>query len=791
MRFRASTTALGYRWEVAHVPHRVVARPSPLLGVAALLALASTLWVFTSLDGPWAPPLLGWICPAAGTIVAALACWRTAVGAGLAPPARLFWNRVGVAMAVIGCAGVASAADWLTAGNAPAPHNRPLTLCLYLAGVLTFLFALLRLPGKTSLTRSQRHRFLLDMLIVMTTTGLFVWYLSFRRVDRWATLSGWTAAALAIVLLGFAATLAFSRIALTGRGPADPRALRILGMTAAVGALVGALAPLMQRQPHINNAMLSLPYTSLVMVAAADRQRRAAAIATRERPPRTYSVVPYLAVAATHVLLLSTTYQRTREAVIVALGAVVITGVVVYRQITVLADNARLLRRVDASMRDLRRVQHQLAHQAHHDSLTGLANRRLFERRVRAALAAGDPFSVTLIDLDDFKIINDRLGHGAGDALLATVAQRLRAVLGQRHIVARLGGDEFAALLTGVATATAPATLSRIAAALRAPVRLAGQEVVIESSIGLAEGARETSCTELMRRADLAMYAAKARGKGNYACYDGEIEREAHREARLAADLRRALERDEFSLVFQPVVALPGGRPVGSEALVRWQHPERGTVSPVEFIAVAERTGVIVPLGAWILREACRRGAAWLAAGAGHRPWRLSVNVSARQLREPAFADEVAAVLRETGLPHQRLTVEVTETAVFDNETALDALKAIRALGVAVALDDFGTGHSSLGLLRTAPATVLKVDKSFIDNIAGAEEEVIATAMIQLARGLRLDAVAEGVETPAQARRLHDLGYRLAQGFHFWPPLSADEMGALLATADSTTPARS
>ncbi|GAA2511588.1 bifunctional diguanylate cyclase/phosphodiesterase [Pilimelia columellifera] len=754
------------------------------LVAAVLLASAGVGWVLTSFCSPWAAPLWGWAPPVASAAVAASACWSTAESPALARTGRRFWRRVGVAIGVIGCGGVTSAIDWLGGADHPTLHNRPGTLTLYVLGVLILLFALLRLPNKSSLSRSQRRRFLLDMAIVMTTTGLFTWYLSFRQVERWSTLTGWAAAAMATLLLGFAATVAFSRVALTGSGPADPQALRVLGMTAAVGAFVGSLSPLMQNSPHLNNAMLSIPCTALVMVFAADRQRRAAAGAAGRAagPPRAYSVVPYLAVAATDVLLLATTYHREGEAVIVALCAVVITGVVVYRQITVLADNARLLRRVDASMRDLRQAQGQLAHQAHHDSLTGLTNRRLFEQRVQGSLTAGEAFSVALIDLDDFKIINDRLGHGAGDALLMTVGQRLQECLGPEHVVARLGGDEFAVLLTGVSTTDASPDLDRIVAALRRPISVIGQELSVGSSIGVADGAPGIAPAEVMRRADLAMYAAKGRGKNRYARYDRELERHANKEARLAADLRLALGRGEFCLVYQPVVALPHGRPVGGEALVRWRHPDRGLVPPSEFIGVAERTGVIVALGSWVLREACRAASGWLASpAAASGPWRLSVNISARQLREPTFAAEVAAVLAETGLPPERLVAEVTETAVFDNEPAVAALTTLRGLGVSIALDDFGTGHSSLGLLRTIPATVLKVDKSFVDNIAGAEEEVIATAMLQLANGLRMDAVAEGVETSAQADRLHQLGYRQAQGFYFYRPVGAADMGALLA----------
>ncbi|HEX5741586.1 MAG TPA: diguanylate cyclase, partial [Pilimelia sp.] len=577
------------------MPHRVAAlRPTAYLVLGGILAGAATAWVWTSLHRPWASPLWGWVPAVAGAGTATAACWRVARSRLLVPAARRFWFRVGCAMALLGTAAVVTAAGW--AGSAyPASRPTQLTaLLLYLAAVTVVLGALLRLPGTTALSASQRRRFLLDMAIVMTTSGMVIWYLSFRRVARWATWSGWAAAAMATVLMGFAAAVALGRVALSRGGPADRQALRILALTTAVGGFLGALAPMMQGRPHVANAMLSIPYVSLVMVFAADRQRRAAgAPAEAPRPHRTYSIVPYLAIAATGLLLLSTTYAREEEAFPVAVGAVVITGVVVYRQITVLRDNAQLLRRVDASVRDLRKAKHQLARQAHYDSLTGLANRRLFEKRVQAALNADRGFSVALLDLDDFKVINDRLGHGAGDALLTSVGRRLRACLGPAHTVARLGGDEFAILLTGVTASRDAAThLDQVTGVLARPLSVGGEEVAVRSSIGLARGVPGATPAEVMRRADLAMYAAKGRGKGRWACYDAALERTAHSEARLAGDLRAALARDEFTLVFQPVVTLPDGRPVGGEALLRWQSPQLGTVTPSEFVPLAEESGL-------------------------------------------------------------------------------------------------------------------------------------------------------------------------------------------------------
>jgi EAL domain-containing protein (putative c-di-GMP-specific phosphodiesterase class I) len=286
------------------------------------------------------------------------------------------------------------------------------------------------------------------------------------------------------------------------------------------------------------------------------------------------------------------------------------------------------------------------------------------------------------------------------------------------------------------------------------------------------------------------MYAAKERGKGRYAVYDAALEQHEAADAQLGAELRAGIDRGELSLVYQPIVRLPDGGWTAVEALVRWKHPERGMVPPDVFIPIAERTGLIVPLGDWILRTACQQAADWLATYGPEAPGEIGVNVSARQLREPGFADDVVRALAETQLAPGRLMVEVTETAVFEGGVALETLRAVANLGVGVALDDFGTGHSSLGLLRTCPADTLKVDKSFVDGISGATEEaVIATAMIQITNGLHLQAIAEGVETAEQAATLHRLGYRFAQGYHFSRPLNAEQISARLDADRQDRPA--
>ncbi|GGK22418.1 hypothetical protein GCM10010124_13640 [Pilimelia terevasa] len=439
---------------------------------------------------------------------------------------------------------------------------------------------------------------------------------------------------------------------------------------------------------------------------------------------------------------------------------------------------------------DMLRYQQQLTHQATHDELTKLPNRALLLDRLERALAprgtdvnAGQ-ISVALVDLDDFKAFNDRLGHAVGDGLLVGMGRILSRAVGPHDTVARLGGDEFAVLMTGVTPDKAAEIINKIIVALETPMIVDGYELLVGASIGLAHGQAGEDPAELLRRADVALYAAKDHGKGRYAAYDLELDRRSVQHAELGAELRQALgTHGQLHLVYQPIVTLPEGQITGVEALIRWQHPQRGLIPPSEFIPVAERTGLIVPLGRWIMREAAAQAAAW-ADDPATASITMSVNVSARQLREPGFPEELAAVLHETGLEPSRFTVEVTETAVFDSDAALTALRGIHRLGARVALDDFGTGHSSLGLLRTCPVDILKVDKSFVDGVTGtAEQAAIAISLIQITSTLRLAAVAEGVETAEQAEVLHRLGYRLAQGFYFSRPASPGQIYPLLTRA--------
>jgi diguanylate cyclase (GGDEF)-like protein len=411
---------------------------------------------------------------------------------------------------------------------------------------------------------------------------------------------------------------------------------------------------------------------------------------------------------------------------------------------------------------------------ANQDDLTGLHNRRHFYRALGAALADGAP-QVVLMGLNRLRSINDELGHLAGDDVIVQIAARVQALAGPAALVARLSGDEFAILLRDAPESAADEVAARIGDAVHDPINTKGYEVLVGAGAGVAGGNDTADPAEVLRRAGVAMFAAKQSGEP-YRRWAAELDVRSTEDARLGAQIRHALGMRQFQVVYQPIVAMPGQRVVAVEALVRWHHPQLGTVSPAVFIPVAERNGLIVELGAWILRTACEQLVRWRDELGPLAPDRVSVNVSARQLVRPGFAGTVADVLADTGLPAGRLTVEVTETAVFDGGPAVATLHELRALGVRIALDDFGTGHSSLGLLQVVPVDVLKIDKSFVDRITEAgRHAVIAEAMIQVSAGLGLDAVAEGVETAEQAQALSRIGYRLLQGYHFGRPEAEPE----------------
>jgi len=757
-------------------------RPTRLLVAASMLALLAGAWFVAGLMRR-TPLMAGWVAVPFAVGFALVACRRAAVAPGIAPGAARFWRHVGLTVLCIGLGAISNAVD-VYRGIVQPQRVGALTAGIYVAGILVLLFALLRIPSARR-TRGEWLRFGLDSATVLVTVLTFAW--EFLLSD-WRAWSGGNAAGaqamLALVSLSVVCTLAVVKIVFTGTGPLDRRALYLLASCGAVGGLGGALTPLLADRPYLNSTPVVLPITCLLLAFASDRQCRTARLtpptpARRERP----GFASYAAVSATCLLLLVDAGTGGEHIFGVALGTVALVLLVTARQATLLGDNAELVRSLDGRLREVVEYQDTLAWQANHDALTSLANRRLLTQYTAEALAEGGRVVLALVDIDDFKAINDDLGHATGDALLCAAATRLSELTDAGVLVARLGGDEYALVFPDIDETAALRVLGGVAAGLRRPLDAAGHALVVEASVGVAASCPSqigTDADELLRRADVAMYVAKAQGKGRQVAYDPAMDRRGAEQARVAAELRTALDLGQLRLFYQPIVRLDDASIVGVEALVRWEHPERGMIRPDLFIPAAERTGLIVPVGHWVLAEACRQAAQWRRELAPGMLQYVSVNVSPRQLRESGFAVRLRDELRAVGLPPSCLMVEVTETAVFDGGSALEELHEVKRLGVQVALDDFGTGHSSLGLLRTCPVDVLKVDKSFVDNVTDAgDHSVIAEALIGIADGLRLRAVAEGVETEEQAAALRALGYQYAQGYLYGRPAPAAELTAL------------
>ncbi len=467
-------------------------------------------------------------------------------------------------------------------------------------------------------------------------------------------------------------------------------------------------------------------------------------------------------------------------------------------QWALLPHRVRYMLRASAAFREILDAQAQIQHLAYYDALTGLPNRRLFMEQLHKAIGhaqrSSEQLAVLFIDLDQFKRINDTLGHSAGDELLRSVGARLAQSMRpldsigrgghdpRTNSIARLGGDEFIVMLTQLhGPSDAASAARRLADALAEPVTIQHTELYIGASIGVAmypfDGA---DVDTLLKNADTAMYRAKETGRGAMQFYDHSMNARARDRLAMETMLRRALERGEFTLHYQPRIELTSGRIAGSEALIRWLHPERGMVAPGDFISIAEDIGLIKPVGEWALEQACRQSAAWRAAGL--EPGPVAVNLAASHLRDPGLPALVGRLLRENALPHGSLEIEVTESMLMaDPEFSITTARQLGALGVGLAIDDFGTGYSSLSMLKRLPVTALKIDQSFVRDLAhDADDAAIVTAIIAMAHTLKLKVVAEGVETEAQRRFLADHGCDEFQGYHFSAAIDADALARLL-----------
>jgi diguanylate cyclase (GGDEF)-like protein len=438
---------------------------------------------------------------------------------------------------------------------------------------------------------------------------------------------------------------------------------------------------------------------------------------------------------------------------------------------------------------DAERIEQQLRHDALHDRLTGLPNRAFFVERVRIAVerARRNPdecFGVLFLDLDNFKAINDSFGHVAGDEMLLEVSRRFTGCLRSLDMLARLGGDEFALLLENIREPSDAARVAeRLQASLQAPIRIGEDEAYASVSLGIAVFSdADDHPQHLLRSADLALYRAKEQGRARFQVFDPRMHEEAVRRLRLETDLRRALERDQFRLHYQPVVSLDSGRIVAVEALLRWEHPERGLVPPGEFIHVAEETGLITEISRWVLEQACRQCQMWRREHGDDAPESVWVNLSIRQLIEGGLVRQVADVLQALRFEPKRLTLEVTENLLVEHvETARRTLAELHDLGVRVFMDDFGSGSSSLGYLDRLAIDGIKIDRSFIAHLDAGERPLkLVRTIVGLVRGLGFTPIAEGVETEDQLRLLRDMGCEFAQGFHFSKAVPAEGIAKLL-----------
>jgi diguanylate cyclase (GGDEF)-like protein len=456
--------------------------------------------------------------------------------------------------------------------------------------------------------------------------------------------------------------------------------------------------------------------------------------------------------------------------------------------VSVVRDEAGEVTHYVAAFSDIsamREAEKELHRFSHHDPLTGLPNRLLFNDRLDQVLerAAREKQRCALLflDLDGFKVINDTLGHASGDLLLQSIAVRLKGALRRSDTAARLGGDEFVVIMADIAHAEDGAPLARkLLETIAVPIEVAGEQITMSASVGLSvypdDGADRHA---LLKAADTAMYNAKAQGRNRYCFYTQELAVRAAERMSIEQGLRRALEREELVLHYQPQVALTSGALTGAEALLRWQHPQQGLIAPGRFISIAEDSGIIEPLGRWVLLNACREAAGWLKAGGPLL--RLSVNVSARQLTCDHFEETVREAIQETAFPAHQLEIEITESTLQVIEHSLHLLEALKALGVQIAIDDFGTGYSSLSLLKYLPIDRLKIDRSFVRDIPTDPNDVaIVEAIGALSRTLMLSITAEGVENEAQLETLRRLGCGDGQGYLFSPPLPLGELQRLI-----------
>ncbi|GIJ75402.1 putative bifunctional diguanylate cyclase/phosphodiesterase [Virgisporangium ochraceum] len=680
------------------------------------------------------------------------------------PRARRAWTLISAAFACRLVAQVSWFAEDVVIGNPPYPSVADY---LFLAFVPVMFAGLLLLPtGRRS--RADRIKLTLDSLIVCAATMMLFWYLWLGPIFVGLDVSVVQVAyAAALPMADLLLVLALAMLLLRRSTATDP-AVRLLAGAVAMFVVADTLYGYLQL--HEIYAAGEWPdlfwmIGGFLLVLAANRGRRHDVDTPRTWGRRGINWLPYSAIALAYGLL---GYLARDQGIYplggMIIGAILLTTLVVVRQMLVLRENVEM---------------------AVTDPLTGLANRTLIGHRLAEIAAApvreDRCAAVMVIDLDRFKPINDAYGHEAGDAVLEAVAGALRSVIRAGDTAGRLGGDEFAVILPDLpGRDIAERIAGRLVEALRTPVVHGDLVLAVEASVGVAvrDAGNVVDAERLLHQADLAMYVAKRAGRRRYEFFTEAFDTDAR-----DAELRRAVDNDELLLHYQPIVALDSGDIVAVEALVRWNHPERGLLMPGAFVELAEETGAVVPMGEWVLREACREAAVWRTTIPGTDELRVNVNLSPQQVMQADLVDVVDRILVETGFPAARLVLEITEgVALEPDEGVVTRLQALRERGINISVDDFGTGYSALSYLRRLPVGALKIDRSFITDIVDdPEARQVAEAVVRLGTAFRMYVVAEGIETAEQARMLADMGCVFGQGYYFHRPLEPGAVAGVLA----------
>ena len=684
------------------------------------------------------------------------------------PDRRSPWLLVGSGLALM------SAGDWTWTAIATFTDTDPfpsIADAFYLTGELVFAVGVLgilrgRLPG------SDRSG-ILDALILATGFGVVCWVWFLGPMSAGSTSAVGLGVSLAYPIIDIALLGIMGRLAMSPGPRVTSDRLLLLGMGAFLVGDLG-LAWLQQQGLSTEGHAVDLAFLIAVQAFAAaalhPSMRSLAARDERESEglsTRRMMILAGATLLSPAVLLVQASLDTRVDVPVIAIGTLLLFSLVLARLFLTVSELRRTLG-------ERQKLEAEFKRQALHDPLTGLANRVLFADRLEHALARRRELVALLyLDLDDFKTVNDTLGHEAGDAVLAETAKRLMSAVRPGDTVARLGGDEFAILLGDSPDLRVAAQIAeRLLSTLATSADMAGRLVVIRASIGISLGVSGTTdAPSMMREADIAMYLAKGQGKGRYAVFEPTMHLNVVRGFELRADLEHAVARGQFVLEYQPIVNLATGRPVSMEALPRWEHPERGLLAPLDFVPLAEATGLIMPIGRWVLDEACRT-LARLAPAIGIPDLRMAINLSPIQLSDPLLVPSVARAIAEHRIDAGSLVLELTETAMPDPVAATRILNALHDLGVKLAIDDFGSGYSSLGHLGRMPVDIVKLDRAFIQGLSSDDRsEALAGGIIALGRSLGLEVVAEGIDRQDQLDILRGLSCELGQGNHLAPPM--------------------